>query len=71
MLVEDAGQAKEAVDLLQNAVRLEPRQATARYYLALAYLLSWNPGGAWEQYFALQEISPDLAASLAPILEKR
>jgi tetratricopeptide (TPR) repeat protein len=71
MLVEDEGQAKEAVDLLQNAVRLEPRQAPARYYLALAYLLSWNPAGAWEQYFALQEISPDLAASLAPLLEKK
>lgn len=71
MLVEDGGQEEEAVALLKDAVRLEPRQALARYYLALAYLLSWNQGDAWEQYFALQEIAPDLAAGLAPILEKK
>jgi tetratricopeptide (TPR) repeat protein len=69
LLLENLGQPKEAIGLLQKAVRLEPRHPSARYYLALAHLLAWNPGGAWEQYFALREISPELATRLAEALE--
>lgn len=69
LLIQDLGRAKEAVDLLKEAVRLKPRHADARYYLAMAQLLSWNPAGAWEQYFTLQELQPDLAAGLAAALE--
>jgi len=71
LLIQDMGQPKDAVGLLREAVRLEPNHAYARYYLALAQLLSWNPGGAWEQYFALQERYPDLASGLAAMLERR
>ena len=63
------GQAGEAVALLQEAVRLKPRHPAARYYLALAYLSAWKPAAAWEQYFVLQDLAPDLAASLATLLE--
>ena len=38
--------------------------------MALAYLTSWNRAGAWEQYFALRDISPELAANLAKTLER-
>jgi tetratricopeptide (TPR) repeat protein len=69
LLVEDLGRPQEAVALLKTAVRLAPGQPLPHYYLALAHLLSWNPGGAWEQYFALQEVSPDLALNLAALLE--
>jgi tetratricopeptide (TPR) repeat protein len=70
LLVEDLGRPQEAIKLLQNAVRLGPLKPLPHYYLAVAYLLSWNPGGAWEQYFALQDISPDLASGLAKVLER-
>ena len=71
LLVRDLGRPKEAVPLLKEAVRLEPRHSLARYYLALAHLMSWNPAGVWEQYFVLQELAPDLAASLAATMEKQ
>jgi tetratricopeptide (TPR) repeat protein len=69
VLVKDLGKAKEAVTLLKEAVRLRPRHPVARYYLGLAYVTAWNPGGAWEQYFALQEMNSDLALRLAAVLE--
>jgi tetratricopeptide (TPR) repeat protein len=70
LLVRDLGRPKEAIPLLTEAVRLDPRNAIARYYLAMAHLMSWNPGGVWEQYFVLQELAPDLAASLAATMGK-
>jgi tetratricopeptide (TPR) repeat protein len=70
LLVRDLGRPKEAIPLLKEAVRLDPRHAMARYYLALAHLMSWNPAGAWEQYFVLQDLAPELAASLAAAMEK-
>ena len=70
LLVRDLGRPKEAVPLLKEAVRLDPRHAMARYYLALAHLMSWNPAGAWEQYFVLQDLAPELAANLAAAMEK-
>lgn len=69
LLLLDLGRAQEAVPLLAQAVKLEPQRSLPRYYLALAHLLTWNPGGAWEQYFALQKINPGLAAQLAQTLE--
>ena len=70
LLLEDLGQPTEAAVLLKEAVRLKPGQGLPRYYLALAYLTSWNRAGAWEQYFALRDISPDLAANLGKTLER-
>lgn len=70
LLLEDLGQPKEAAVLLKEAVRLKPGQGLPHYYLALAYLTSWNRAGAWEQYFALRDISPELAANLAKTLER-
>ncbi len=71
VLVLDLGRPQEGVVKLQEAVRLESGNAAARYYLALANLLAWNLGGAWEQYFALQDLNPNLAAHLAAVLEQR
>jgi tetratricopeptide (TPR) repeat protein len=70
LLLEDLGEPKEAAVLLQEAVRLKPGQSLPRYYLALAHLSSWNRAGAWQQYFALRDISPELAASLGVMLER-
>jgi hypothetical protein len=42
----------------------------ARYYLAMAYALSWNRAGAWKQYLVLQTENPELAAQLAVTLER-
>jgi tetratricopeptide (TPR) repeat protein len=70
LLFQNLGRPKEAVAFLQEAIRLKPRHPQARYFLALAQLWSWNPAGAWEQYFALRELYPDLAADLAATLEK-
>jgi hypothetical protein len=64
------GEPKEAEVFLKEAVRLKPGQAIPHYYLALAYLSSWNRAGAWEQYFAIRDLSPELAASLAVLLER-
>jgi len=69
VLFQDLGKGQEAVGLLKEAVRLRPRHALARYYLALAQLLAWNTAAAWQQYFVLQDLSPDLAASLVAKLE--
>jgi tetratricopeptide (TPR) repeat protein len=70
LLMDGLGQPKEAAVLLKEAVRLKPAQALPRYYLALASLSSWNRTGAWEQYFVLQDMSPELAANLAKALER-
>ncbi|HEY9072568.1 MAG TPA: tetratricopeptide repeat protein [Desulfobaccales bacterium] len=70
LLLEDMGQPEEAAAMLRQAVRLNPRNGLARYYLALAYALSWNRAGAWQQYFVLQNENPDLAARLAVTFER-
>ena len=70
LLLEDLGEPKEAAVLLQEAIRLNPGQGLPRYYLALAHLTSWNRAGAWQQYFALRDISPELAANLGKTLER-
>jgi tetratricopeptide (TPR) repeat protein len=69
ILLSHLGKPKEALGFLEKAVSLQPQNGLAHYYLGLALLMSWNPAGAWEQYFALQELSPGLAASLAKTLE--
>jgi tetratricopeptide (TPR) repeat protein len=71
LLVRDLGRPQEAVPFLKEAVRLDPRHALARYHLALAHLMCWNPAGVWEQYFILQDLAPELAASLAAAMEKQ
>ncbi|MFZ5453729.1 MAG: tetratricopeptide repeat protein [Thermodesulfobacteriota bacterium] len=71
VLLIDLGRSREAAVKLQEAVRLQPKNGVARYYLGLANLLAWNFGGAWEQYFTLQDLNPNLAAQLAAVLEQR
>jgi tetratricopeptide (TPR) repeat protein len=71
VLALDLGRHQEAIVNLEKVVLLEPGNAGARYYLALAHHLAWNPGGAWEQYFVLQKLSPNLATQLAAALERR
>ncbi len=70
LLLVDLGRSQEAIDLLREAVRLDPRQPSARYWLALAQITAWHPGPAWEQYFALQKLDANLAMRLATTLEK-
>lgn len=70
LLMEDLGEPKEAALWLKEAVRLKPDQAMPHYYLALAYLSSWDRARAWEQYFALRDMSPELAAILGAALER-
>ena len=70
VLLLDLGRPQEAMPLLQQGVKLKPDHPLVRYYLALADILTWNSRGAWEQYFALQKIDSDLAASLAKLLEQ-
>ena len=70
LLLLDLGQSKEAVTLLNQAVSLKPQHAEARYFLSLAYHLSWNAAAAWEQYSALEKIQPELAGQLATVLER-
>jgi len=71
VLLVDLGQPQEAVAKLKEAVRLEPNNGLARYYLGLANHLAWNFGEAWEQYFTLQDLNPNLAVQLAAVLEQR
>jgi tetratricopeptide (TPR) repeat protein len=71
VLTLDLGRPQEAIVKLQEAVRLDTGNAAARYYLGLANLLAWNPGGAWEQYFTLQDLNPNLASHLAAMLDQR
>lgn len=70
LFLEVLGQPKEAAELLEKAVRLKPGQGLPRYYLSLAYYISWNRAKAWEQYFALRDLAPDLAANLVITLER-
>ena len=70
LLLEDLGRTEEAAGWLREAVRLQPGSGLARYYLGLAYALSWNRTGAWKQYFVLQTENPELAAQLAATLER-
>ncbi|MBW1953366.1 MAG: tetratricopeptide repeat protein [Deltaproteobacteria bacterium] len=64
LLLTVGAQPQEAVEILTEAVQQRPRHGEARLYLALAQWLSWNRGGALEQYFALQDLNPRLAARL-------
>ncbi|MDD5643195.1 MAG: tetratricopeptide repeat-containing serine protease family protein [Syntrophales bacterium] len=71
VLLVDLGRSQEAAVKLKEAVRLQPKDSAARYYLGLAHGLSWNFGAAWEQYFTLQDLNPTLAEQLATVLEQR
>ncbi len=70
LLLLDLGESREAVGWLSQAVGLKPQHAEARYFLSLAYHLSWNAAAAWEQYYALEKVQPDLAGQLALVLER-
>jgi trypsin-like peptidase/tetratricopeptide repeat protein len=70
LLLEELDRSEEAAAWLREAVRLQPGNGLARYYLALAYALSWNRAGAMKQYFILQNENPQLAAQLAVFLER-
>ncbi|MGP8104977.1 MAG: tetratricopeptide repeat-containing serine protease family protein [Desulfobaccales bacterium] len=70
LLLEELDRTEEAAAWLREAVGLRPDSGLARYYLALAYALSWNRAGAWKQYFILQTENPELAAQLAVTLER-
>lgn len=70
LLLEELDRPEEAAAWLREAVRLHPGSDLARYYLGLAYALSWNRAGAWKEYFVLQTENPALAAQLAVILER-
>lgn len=64
-------QPQEAVKILSQAVQQRPQNGEARLYLALAQLVTWNRGGALENYFVLRDINPRLAARLNHILQQR
>ncbi|MFA4902745.1 MAG: tetratricopeptide repeat-containing serine protease family protein [Desulfobaccales bacterium] len=70
LLLLDLGESREAVGWLGQAVSLKPQHAEARYFLSLAYHLSWNAAAAWEQCYALEKIQPDLAGQLATVLAR-
>jgi hypothetical protein len=69
-LLEELDRPEEAAAWLREAVRLQPGSGLPRYYLGLAYALSWNRADAWKQYFVLQTENPELAAQLAVTLER-
>ncbi|MEW6387768.1 MAG: tetratricopeptide repeat protein [Thermodesulfobacteriota bacterium] len=64
------GRSQEAAQVLGQAVQRNPRDSLLHFYLALAHLSSWNNAGAWEEYFTLQKLNPELAARLVPLLER-
>jgi hypothetical protein len=70
LLVEDLGEPEKGTVWLREAVRLKPRRALPRYYLALGYALSWNRGAVLEQYYVLQKDNPEMAAQLAATFER-
>jgi tetratricopeptide (TPR) repeat protein len=69
-LLIDLGRPQEAAQLLAKVVENNPQWPQARYYLALAYVMSSNTAGAWEQYFLLQKINLKMAMQLATLLEQ-
>jgi tetratricopeptide (TPR) repeat protein len=70
LLLLDMGKSRKAIGWLSQAVNLKPQDAETRYFLSLAYHLSWNAAEAWKQYYELEKIQPDLAGQLAKLLEK-
>jgi len=69
-LLIDLGRPREAALLLAKVVENNPQWPQARYHLALAYVMSSNTAGAWEQYFLLQKIDLKMAMQLATFLEQ-
>jgi tetratricopeptide (TPR) repeat protein len=69
-LLIDLGKPRLAAPLLAKVVENNPGWPQARYHLALAYVMSSNPAGAWEQYFFLQKIDLKMAMQLANFLEQ-
>ena len=70
LLLLDMGESREAIGWLSQAVSLKPQDAETRYFLSLAYHLSWNVAEAWKQYYELEKIQSDLAGQLAKVLER-
>lgn len=48
----------EALTVLQEAVRRDPRDALAHYDLAVAWALAGNSPAAWEEYDAAIKVKP-------------
>jgi tetratricopeptide (TPR) repeat protein len=69
-LLLEAGKYQEGAQILSKVVQSNSQWPLARFYLGLAYLRSGNTAAAWEQYFALKKIHPELAIRLVSILEK-
>lgn len=70
VLLTAAGRPREAVQNLTKAVCQRPQHAEARLYLALAHLVTWNRGGALEQYTTLQDLNPRLASWLGQLMQR-
>ena len=69
-LLLNLGRPKEAAQILSQGVQQRPQDSLFHFYLAVAYLSSWNNARAWEEYFTLQRLNPELAARLIPMLER-
>jgi Flp pilus assembly protein TadD len=66
----ELGRARDAVPELLAAVELSPRDGVPRLALADAYLSLGEPARAREQYDALRELDPGLAARVGPRLDR-
>lgn len=71
LLLLDSAEPQKAVFMLRKAVEVDPKNCWARYYLSLAYSITWNYAGAWEQYLALREMNSDLADNLSTVLDSK
>ena len=57
-------------DRFRDLSRKAGEKVYVRYHLALAYLMSGNEDQAWQEYYALRNLNPNLAARLKQRLQK-
>jgi len=60
--------APEAIELLRKVIELEPNQAFAQHALGVMYVRTGEKTGAMQQYYALQNLNPKLAADLLSMI---
>ena len=64
------GEAQNAIEPLRKMLEVEPRNTFGIYALGLAYAQTGERTGALEQYYLLQSLNPQLAATLMRSIPK-
>ena len=70
MIYSKQGRHQEAIELFRKVLDVEPAHVYANHGLGMMYAITGNKTGVMQQYYILQNLNPDLAASLLRSIPK-